>query len=137
MKKLLSLNLILILILAACGGTGSESEEKEDGGEQEVAQVVESSKEEKEAAKEEAPTATSPPATATQPPAAEKAEPTPTQAAEVAQSEQSAPTGPASCRVDPLNFDVNLAIPQANEDDWQHGGGLEARINVIEYGDFQ
>lgn len=47
----------------------------------------------------------------------------------------------SKCNVAPLAEMIDLGknkdLPEITEEVWQHGGGAEAKITVIEYGDFQ
>ena len=125
MKKLIvPLALILLLALAACGGSTPEAANTPEAAAA-VTQVTEAS-----------PTAVP----ATEAPAA-----TPTTATEkeAAGNDDSAspvaPSGPASCRAESIDNLINLppaTIAPVSDADWQEKGN-QAKITLVEYGDFQ
>jgi len=41
------------------------------------------------------------------------------------------------CVAEPFELPKNPGVTDVTSADWQHGGGDEARITLIEYGDFQ
>jgi hypothetical protein len=48
--------------------------------------------------------------------------------------------GAPGCRTEPITSQINLpkaTIAPVTDADWQHGGGPEARVTFVEYGDYQ
>lgn len=134
MKRFVFLCLIFVLFLTACRRGEPEATETETASATTVAQATQASdggSGQESATVEEAPTAT-------EPPAVEEAAPaTPTLAtSNQAEEQPEADGGIAQCNLDPLNLSKNTAIPEISNADWRHGN-LEAKIQVIEYGDFQ
>ncbi len=128
MKKLIvPLALILLLALAACGGSTPEAANTPEAAAA-VTQVTEAS-----------PTAVP----ATEAPAATPATPTTATEKEAAGNDDSAspvaPSGPASCRAESIDNLINLppaTIAPVSDADWQEKGN-QAKITLVEYGDFQ
>ena len=131
MKRIFSLGLILILLLTACGNRGSEAEATVTEPAEEVAQATPTEVTE-ESQPEATPTEVPSTVTPTQPAAAET---------NIAEEESAAPVGEAACRLESIQELLPLeplpGIASVSADDWQHGGGQEARVQIIEYGDFQ
>lgn len=135
-KKLVFLCLIFVLAFTACRRGEPEATETETESATTVAQAAQAADDgsgQESTTVEEAPTAT-----ATEPPAIEEAAPaTPTLATSTQAEEQPEDDGGiAECNLDPLNLSKNTAIPEITSADWRHGN-VEARIQVVEYGDFQ
>lgn len=137
MKKFVFLCLIFVLAFTACRRGEPEATETETESATAVAQATQTADDgsgQESTTVEEAPTAT-----ATEPPAVEEAAPaTPTLATSNQAEGQPEDDGGgiAECNLDPLNLSKNTAIPEITSADWRHGN-LEAKIQVIEYGDFQ
>lgn len=136
MKRFVFLCLIFVLAFTACRRGEPEATETETESATTVAQAAQAAdggSGQESTTVEEAPTAT-----ATEPPAVEEAAPaTPALAtSNQAEGQPEADGGIAECNLDPLNLSKNTAIPGITSADWQHGN-LEAKIQVIEYGDFQ
>lgn len=136
MKRFVFLWLIFVLAFTACRRGEPEATETETESATTVAQAAQAAdggSGQESTTVEEAPTAT-----ATEPPAVEEAAPaTPTLAtSNQAEGQPEDNGGKAECNLDPLNLSKNTAIPEITSADWQHGN-LEAKIQVIEYGDFQ
>ncbi|NIP27906.1 MAG: hypothetical protein GWO38_29845 [Phycisphaerae bacterium] len=136
MKKFVFLCLIFVLFLTACRGGEPEATETETESATTVAEAAQGT--DGDTGQESTPVEEAPTATATEPPAVEEAAPaTPTLAtASQAEGQPEDDGGIAECNLDPLNLSKNTAIPEITSADWRHGN-LEARIQVIEYGDFQ
>jgi hypothetical protein len=127
-KRLISLGLILVLLLTACGNRGSEAEETVSEPATEVAQATPTEPGEPEATPTEAPST----ATPTQAAAPE---------ANTAEEEPTVQAGQTACRLESIQELLPLeplpGIDPVTATDWQHGGGQDARVQIIEYGDFQ
>lgn len=150
MKHLTCFCLFLMLFLTACGGAALPDDSNTSGDGEAIASVTaptESSTEEPEESTEnysdtESPTndesadSTPTPVESDQmslvgtltPPAGEAT-------AEVASN------GPAECYTDPITELIDLAkmpgLPEVSDEEWQQGGGADAEVTIIEYGDFQ
>ena len=143
--------MLLLLFLTACGNVAPEVENT-DTPEEAVAQVTEpvSATSTSETPTEEA---TEPAETPTEPtdmtvagalPTVEGSEETDQDAEadnENVTNTEASSDAPVSCHVDPISNLVDLIqipnLPEISEDNWQHGGETDAKITIIEYGDFQ
>lgn len=156
MKHFIKLCLFLILFLTACGGAAlpEEGEETSPEATEAVAQATDAS--ESPTAESEATEVVEPSPTPIESedismagdlPTAEPTEDTATEdtatndEADADASNDEASASPAECYEDPINQAIDMEqkadLPAITDRDWQHGGGEDATITVIEYGDFQ